>query len=953
MMRARGGPWRAAPQVAGWTLLLTVSLILIGCFGGSSSEPTYTVTIEVLGEGTTTPAEGMESYPRGTLLELEAAPGHDWEFGLWSGPVDDPTARVTAVVVDQSMTITACFVSESASVDILDPGERITGVDDVGLGAMDTAIDDPTPIFIERIPDPAPEVPLPHHLRLIDAVGEFYEITALTTLSTPEETFVILALPVPPGADTDRLGILVLAPPDLVASDPPEDTPSQRWYTLSGTYDPQENLFLTGLRYVGREPEVFALVEGLNYPAFDIQALSASEFSVTCVGFADGDCTQANIDATEATLNDALTTFLNLGLPEPLLRRQRQWTLWPPGYWRTGPYEYELRLTDPAHPTRRGVYTRWPNSGIAATFFDAGDSPINSVARHELFHAVQHSQLCWDWGVPNRNYGYMEGTAVLAQGLLRPPSRYAHRSPLEISASLFSRTRANTDGAWQIDYRTVDFWAYLGRQLDPNSGDSFLVDIVLQGGHRDAIDTWLSGTAAFDGLSDAYWQWAKDYAFEKQTSLGHWNSTAIPMGSPGHWWTRALGSPSSHRAEFLYGDWAFTPVSVTEFSLAPLSSRALEINLYPPTYGYYEIQLDVESNHPGVMFQFYDGGELNQWQENQSPLIQVQEGSKKTVYLLASNTSLDQDSGTIRLTHEPEPEMHRLLVEACDTLRPPILTDEWPPVWTWVEVSPPPPRWPTVCVGGTDVEFEYPAGTQVQVAVPEHFDDYYLFSHWEGPVSALYNHETSLTMNQSATLTPVYEVPVAREKYEAIDRSYIEGLEHLLSSEKINSSQDERNEMPNDSILFFATRHERLGKMQIIDNTDPLQLEFRYTVYTYHGDEYVRSDASTVGGTFVFDLENNTQPLPEDLGDFWWEHTAYHGGGQEGDPIYLTPRNDALFYVYWRPESDIPQFDLDWPPDWWPEPIFDPWLPPLEPDPIEPDPWPIWDPTLDWPDFYY
>lgn len=131
--------------------------------------------------------------------------------------------------------------------------------------------------------------------------------------------------------------------------------------------------------------------------------------------------------------------------------------------------------------------------------------------------------------------------------------------------------------------------------------------------------------------------------------------------------------------------------------------------------------------------------------------------------------------------------------------------------------------------------------------------------------------------------------------YEDIDFDYISQYQSYFSEERINSNQDERNEIPNSTILMLKTRNKKLGKMQIIDNTSKAKMEFRFTIYSEDGSISISSDSSFVSGTFNYDLENDSEGSP---GDFWWEHTEHHFGGEPGDPIYLSPRNGALFYVY-------------------------------------------------------
>jgi len=132
--------------------------------------------------------------------------------------------------------------------------------------------------------------------------------------------------------------------------------------------------------------------------------------------------------------------------------------------------------------------------------------------------------------------------------------------------------------------------------------------------------------------------------------------------------------------------------------------------------------------------------------------------------------------------------------------------------------------------------------------------------------------------------------------YEQLTLIDIEAAVADLSTEKINSSQDERNEMPDGTVLIFRTDEGRLGKMRILDNTAPYELVFEYVMFDEDGTVLWERPRATVRATYGFDLETGAQ-IPEGE-DLWWEHTEFHGGGQPGDPVYLVPVNGALFAVY-------------------------------------------------------
>lgn len=88
----------------------TLSVLLIAlCFGLSAMAANYTLTITVQGNGTTSPAPGSYSYPRGTMVTVTAIPNTMALFDRWSGASTATTNPVT-VKVDKNKTLTANFL---------------------------------------------------------------------------------------------------------------------------------------------------------------------------------------------------------------------------------------------------------------------------------------------------------------------------------------------------------------------------------------------------------------------------------------------------------------------------------------------------------------------------------------------------------------------------------------------------------------------------------------------------------------------------------------------------------------------------------------------------------------------------------------------------------------------------------------------------------------------------
>ncbi|MBA7655020.1 hypothetical protein ES703_62917 [subsurface metagenome] len=80
---------------------------------------TYTLTLTVDGNGSTTPSEGSHAYDAGTVLDIGATPASDWRFDRWSSNVADRSSSSTTVTIDSDKTVTAYFTQIPAAMHTL------------------------------------------------------------------------------------------------------------------------------------------------------------------------------------------------------------------------------------------------------------------------------------------------------------------------------------------------------------------------------------------------------------------------------------------------------------------------------------------------------------------------------------------------------------------------------------------------------------------------------------------------------------------------------------------------------------------------------------------------------------------------------------------------------------------------------------------------------------------
>lgn len=73
------------------------------------SQIVHTLTIQLVGNGSTSPTRGTHDYSEGTLVSIRAVPDSGWQFDSWTGDVTDAKSATTKLIMNSDKTVTANF----------------------------------------------------------------------------------------------------------------------------------------------------------------------------------------------------------------------------------------------------------------------------------------------------------------------------------------------------------------------------------------------------------------------------------------------------------------------------------------------------------------------------------------------------------------------------------------------------------------------------------------------------------------------------------------------------------------------------------------------------------------------------------------------------------------------------------------------------------------------------
>ena len=105
---------------------------------GADEFGTHTLNVTVVGTGNVAKNPNLSNYVTGSIVQLTATPGPEYNFGSWSGDASG-SANPLSVTMDRSKSITATFVRT-----VVDSGPYTLGVAVAGSGTVQRDVNQPT-----------------------------------------------------------------------------------------------------------------------------------------------------------------------------------------------------------------------------------------------------------------------------------------------------------------------------------------------------------------------------------------------------------------------------------------------------------------------------------------------------------------------------------------------------------------------------------------------------------------------------------------------------------------------------------------------------------------------------------------------------------------------------------------------------------------------------------------
>lgn len=592
------------------------------------------------------------------------------------------------------------------AVTELAPGELFTGKDGVAVGAPEGAIDAPVTPTVEIVS--LPSTPLPPGFV---AIGDAYRIGATEFTEADAGKSLLIGLPVPAGEDAESLSLAELLPGAGLLGGLSEDV----WAVRPAYADASRNLLLIAAASLSPDGSVYVLVKdtatasqaSAAAPKMTETAATARKATafaplraatetppdplveVLCSPYFQSPCEQNDLANVEYFFQRLVDELVPLGYPLPYLgRKVVSVSATNPLESVEGPYLIELAPCD-AVPS--GYYD--PNSRNLTVCIHPTVPPQELEYREHttlMFNAFQFGfepvRSTHRAAAPGEDEWFLTSMATAA--LYAGDSELA-RSPFEdfkqtVYGLLLESGSEGSGARENSSRRSQDFWVYLDERLG-GLGLSLFHPFLSRGVRPQDVDDTLAEDYQNDGvpsLGQAYWEWAKNQAYEGAVllsqgqgaldppvdilvSLECYPQKAVPVvaGEPDPSSARYLGDFGDVFASEPLVDPDSGPLSVwpqerytfangrTEYDfghLRRLSARLALIKLAGTRD--YAVRISVQPDHAEVSYKVYDlaadstsaTATCSQDPDNASRIIQVAQGEDHDVAILVGDLTLQE-----------------------------------------------------------------------------------------------------------------------------------------------------------------------------------------------------------------------------------------------------------------------------------------------------------------------
>ena len=499
----------------------------------------------------------------------------------------------------------------------------------------------------------APDVALPPEVD--ERWGPYLVLGSDVDTLGAAEAFAV-ALPVPDGADVERLALAVLLRPEdvsgLYLSDP-------TWWLVEGVFEPRERYFVAPLSGLAADGRIMTLVSSGDVftPALGVAPSwvapqQAIAFEASCRTFDDPQvnnlaigCTAADEAELEAVMAADHVDLQGLGFRAPNLPRAIDFA-------RTavnvstgdfslvyGPYQVQLRPyravaqgadqwpcgISPNGASNGGGYTWRPAVSLFVCIdqdglYDATGNPTGAVttARHELFHAIQLAYPKVRDSSRGLELWVIEGTAVASENSSATMQR-ASRPARPVEISLWSEV-----GPSLPHYQAQDFFVFAGQSL--GRGLDYLRLVFARGARTEDVDAALVALGVAGGLSEVYWQWVRHQAMADSSVASAACRPQSVAATPVRIDLDANAAAGRHTA-----------------TLPSLTAQVVELTFAADPQATYVADLTVTPDRTGAArVKVYYGSTCAQADETTSLTITVEAGKPRSVVVLVANGTAEK-----------------------------------------------------------------------------------------------------------------------------------------------------------------------------------------------------------------------------------------------------------------------------------------------------------------------